>query len=441
MTSIPKRIYSFANYFWFAAGTGLMLLTPLAITVVLNRTGSSQDLGLYAFAYAVTAPMQAFLGIQARTFIAIDRLYGHDAVDMAAQRFHMAAGLFLGVGLIAVLRGFQWHEVAVFAAMCMIRTAEGFAEVSAGMLQRRNRPDLIALTQGARAVAAIAIFAWLYYLGFGLPVALAAMAAVSLVVFIFVDRSLLGYIGTPLRWSEMAKSVGSRRPFRLIRHLLPAGLVVLLSVAETNLPRYMVEGRIGLVELGMFASLGFALSVATNLIHPVYQMTITPLGRWAAQGGSKAARQAARIVVLNLMISAVAGLALVAGVIAIGTDAMVWGFGPQYALQDALLMALTVGAAAGLLRSCLGFVLTALDVIRAQSVMIFGNMVMFVGLVVFGGGGEGLVEIAWTWAMASGATAIVALGLAIDRLLRLSRTGPPSPSRSKPDPFWWHAVR
>ena len=121
---MAKRLYSFSNYFWYAAGTGLMLLTPLAVTIVLNRTGSPEDVGLYAFAYAVTAPMQAFLGMHARTFIAIDRLYGHDAVDVAAQRLHMAVGLLLGTGLVAAARGFAWQEVAVLAVMCLVRTAD-----------------------------------------------------------------------------------------------------------------------------------------------------------------------------------------------------------------------------------------------------------------------------------------------------------------------------
>lgn len=425
MTAVPKRIYSFTNYFWFAAGTGLMLLTPLAVAVVLNRAGSLQDVGLYALAYAVTAPMQAFLGIHARTFIAIDRLYGHDPVDMAAQRLYMVLGLFIGVGTIAALRGFAWQEITVFAAMCLIRAAEGFAEVSAGMMQRRHRPELIALAYGARALAAIAVFTWLYRQGFGLPVALAAMGGISLAVFVIIDRPALSRIGTPLRWIDMARSAGSRRPFQLFRHLLPAGLVILLSVAETNLPRYVVEGRIGLVELGIFTSLSFVLYAATNLIVPVYQMTIAPLGQWATRPDGRGTRAATQIVVVNLLITAVAGAVMIFVVALVGTEVIAWGFGPQYALQGPLLAALSAAAAIGMMRSCLGFVLTALDVIRAQSAMSLGNMVLFASLVLVGTGGEGVVGLAWAWTFASAVTTVAGLGLALDKLMRLRRARAP----------------
>jgi len=421
---MAKRIYSFSNYFWYAAGTGLMLLTPLAVTIVLNRTGSPEDVGLYALAYAVTAPMQAFLGMHARTFIAIDRLYGHNAVDVAAQRLHMAVGLLLGTGLVAATRGFAWQEVAVLAVMCLVRTADSLAEVSAGVMQHRHRPDLIALAYGVRAVTAIGIFAWIYREGAGLAVALAAMAAASLTVFILLDRPALARLGAPLTWSRVLESAASRRPFRLFWRLLPAALVLLLSVVETNLPRYTVEGVVGLVELGIFTSLSFVLYAGTNLIVPVYQMTIAPLGQWAARGDAIGARHATHIVVVNLLITATTGAALVLAVALVGTRVMVWALGPHYADQGPLLMALGSAAAVGMIRSCLGFVLTGLDAIRALSAMSIGNMVLF-GIVVYAGsGGEDVVGIAWAWTMASGTTAIMGLLVAAGRLLRLWRGSP-----------------
>lgn len=426
MSTKPKKVYSFANYFWFAAGGGLMLVTPLAVTVVLNRLGVPEQVGLYALAYAVTAPIHAFLGIHARTFIAMDRLYGRDVVDVAAQRLHMAIGLLLVSGVVAAVRGFDWLEVTVFAAMCLVRTAEGLAEVSAGVMQRRHRPELIALVYGVRAIAATGLFAWLFHLGFGLALSLTAMAGVGFAVFIILDRSVLKRLGAPLSWAGMIGSALSRRPFQLIWNLAPAGLVLLLSVAETNLSRYVVESMIGLVELGIFTTMSFVLYAATNLIHPVYQMTVAPLGQCIERATAATAGQATRIVVVNLAISISAGVILLVVVWFAGMSAMVWAFGSHFADQGLLLMAISTGAAIGMVRSCLGFVLTGLNVISAQTVMSVANMALFAMLVFSDIGGEGVVGVAWAWTIAAGVMTIVRLVIAVDRLRRLGRTVSPA---------------
>lgn len=424
MSVIPQRVYSFANYFWYAAGTGFMLLAPLFVTVALNRIGTPQEVGIYSFAYAVTAPMQAFLGMHARTFIAMDRLYGHGPVDVAAQRLHMLVGLFLGAGIVVAIHGFDDQEVAVLAAMCLVRTAESLAEVSAGVMQRQLRPDLIALTYGVRAIVAIGIFTLFYSTGFGLALALTAMAVARLVAFAILDGRILSRMGTPLSWLHMIESARSQRPFRLFRRLLPAALVILLSVIETNTPRYVVEGATGLVELGVFTSLTFILYTATNLIVPVYQMTIAPLGQWASRPGVAAASHATRIVIANTLIAAAAGILLIIIVRLVGSRLIVWGLGPQYAGRDALLIALSASAAVGVLRSCFGFILTGLDAIRTLSVMSVVNMALFGSLVLTGAGGDGVVGIAWDWTMSSAVIVATESLIAAWRLLQLWRGTP-----------------
>jgi O-antigen/teichoic acid export membrane protein len=202
---------------------------------------------------------------------------------------------------------------------------------------------------------------------------------------------------------------------------MPAAFVLLLSVVETNVPRYTVEGVVGLVELGIFTSLSFVLYAGTNLIVPIYQMTIAPLGQWAARRDAVGARQATRIVVVNVAITAGAGVALIAAVAVAGTSVMAWALGPSYATQGALLTALGCAAAIGMMRSCLGFVLTGLDAIRSLWTMSIGNMALFVALIVVGVGGESAVGVAWTWTSASGATAVVGLMIAASRLMRLWR--------------------
>jgi O-antigen/teichoic acid export membrane protein len=410
-------MYRLDNYIWFSASSALMLAGPFCAVVILSRVGSPVELGLYAYAYAVTAPVQAFAGLHARAFIAMDRLFGYSVEDLLAQRVYLGLLLFVTALAVAALHS-GGHELSVFLGIVVVRVADGCTDVSTGLMQRAHRPRLIALLYAVRGLGGLGIFAVLVAADAPLGLALSAMGGLNLLTFFFLDRALLASIGEALSLPRVVASLASARPVRLGRLLLPGALLAALSVVETNLPRYVVDAFKGIEAVGVYTTLGMLLSIATNVVHPVFFMTFARLGQAAQQYDPESRRFLARTIWTNSGLTIAAGVLLIAICVGFGPAIVVTVFGSEWARFHELLSVLAVGASAGLLRSCLGFALTGLNIFAPQIAITLGSSAVFVVLAVWFGGRTDVVGVAQAWAVASllavGASALV-LGAALRR--------------------------
>jgi O-antigen/teichoic acid export membrane protein len=199
---------------------------------------------------------------------------------------------------------------------------------------------------------------------------------------------------------------------------LPGALLAALSVVETNLPRYVVDAFKGIEAVGVYTTLGMLLSIATNVVHPVFFMTFARLGQAAQQYDPESRRFLARTIWTNSGLTIAAGVLLIAICVGFGPVIVVTVFGSEWARFHELLSVLAVGASAGLLRSCLGFALTGLNIFAPQIAITLGSSAVFVVLAVWFGGRTDVVGVAQAWAVASllavGASALV-LGAALRR--------------------------
>jgi O-antigen/teichoic acid export membrane protein len=410
--------YRLDNYIWFSASSALMLAGPFCVVVILSRMGSPVELGLYAYAYAVTAPVQAFAGLHARAFIAMDRLFGYDVADVLAQRVYLGLLLVVTALTAAALHGGDMDELGVFLGIVLVRVAEACTDVSTGQLQRAHRPRLIALLYAVRGVGGLGIFAALIAAHLPLGLALSSMGVVNLLAFLLVDRALLASIGAAPSLPGVVDSLASARPFRLGRHLLPGALLAALSVVETNLPRYAADALRGIEAVGVYTTLGMLLSVATNVVHPVFFMTFARLGQAAQHDDPESRRFLARVIWTNAGLTIASGALLVALCVGFGSSIVVGVFGSEWERFHGLFIVLAVGASAGLLRSCLGFALTGLNIFAPQIAITVGSGLIFVVLAVGFGGRTDLIAVGQAWAVASllavGANAAI-LGAALRR--------------------------
>jgi len=393
--------YRLPNYIWFSASTALMLAGPFCVVIILSRMGSPVELGLYAYAYAVTAPVQAFAGLHVRAFIAMDRLFGYRVEDVLAQRVYLGLLLFVTALVAAALHGGDAHELGVFLGIVVVRVAEGCTDVSTGQLQRAHRPRLIALLYAARGVGGLGIFAALIAAHAPLGLALSGMGVFSLLTFLVVDRALLASIGAAPSLPGVVDSVASARPLRLARHLFPGALLAALSVVETNLPRYVVDALRGIEAVGVYTTLGMLLSVATNVVHPVFFMTFARLGQAAQHHDPESSRFLTRTIWTNAGLTIVSGVLLITICLGFGSSIVVGVFGSAWGKYHELFSVLAVAASAGLLRSCLGFALTGLNIFAPQIAITLCSAVIFVVLAVGLGGSTDLIAVAQAWAAAS----------------------------------------
>lgn len=427
MPETRPAMYRLDNYVWFSASSALMLAGPLCVVLMLSRLGSPHELGLYAYAYAVTAPVQAFGGLHARAFIAMERLFGYRVEDVLAQRAHLGVLLILTVLAVTAVHSSGPHDVWVFLAVVIVRIAEGLTDISAGQLQRIHRPRQIAFVYGARCVLGLGAFAVLLAADLPPAVALAGMGTANLLSFFVVDRPLLASVGTMPDLRLAAASLASTRPLMLGVRLLPGALLVALSVVEVNLPRYVVEAFRGVAAVGVYTTLGMLLSVATNIVHPVFFMTFARLGQTAQQRDAESSRYLARMIGTNIALTVASSILIVTVCVRFSSSILAMAFGPEWARYHELFSVLAVGAGASLLRSCLGFVLTSLNVLSPQTAITLLSGGLFIALAVVFGGQADVFGVGLAWActsfLAVGANAVV-LAAVLHRQQRAPHVSP-----------------
>lgn len=421
-----KTGHRFPQYLWFVASTACMLTVPMVIILILNRVGSAEDVGLYSYAYAVTAPLQAFLGFHARAFIAIDRLNGHRVEDFLAQRVYMAGALFSSLIVLAIWHGKSPDGAAVLLAMGLVRVAESLGEISIGVMQRHHRAALMTVAYGVRAGISVCCFAWFFIEGYPLWFTLIVVALIGLLTFFVLDRNILAKMGEPINLRRTASSLLSFKPITLSVSLVSAGFLNAFSVIENNVPRYVLEEFVGLNELGVYTTLGFGLAIVTNLVHPLYFMTFAHLGQLAQKYDAESRVAFKRLMTFNLSVTAVFGILLVLAAGMCWEAFLATLFGDRFGQQSALLIVMAIGAAVGLVRSCLGFILTSLNILRSQSILSVVNVGLFLGLCAAEGRGLGTIGIAWAWVVSSSICTVLTfllLGRSVRETGRDTRSG------------------
>jgi len=416
----PVSAYRLESYVWYSASSALMLAGPFGVILILSRMASAPDLGLYAYAYAVTAPVQAFAGLHARAFIAMDRLFGYSVEDVIAQRAYLGAALVLVAFAVPTLRGASGREAGVFLGIVVVRLAEGLTDISTGVMQRRNLPRSIALMYACRVIGGLTVFMTLLAYGAPLAVALAGLGLVGLIVFFVVDRALLVSIGAAPNLRTVRESLATRRPLRLGLKCLSGAVLVALSLVETNLPRYVVEAFVGISAVGVYTTLSVLLSVATNLVHPVFFMTFAPLGQIAQHRDPESLRTLVRMIWTNVGLTMAFSAALLMACLTFGPSLLGLVFGSAWLRFGDLFGVLAVGACASLLRSCLGFALTGLGVFAPQTFITVGSTAIFLSLAISRGPQADIYSIGLVWAGAS-VLAAVASGVVLGHALRRHR--------------------
>jgi O-antigen/teichoic acid export membrane protein len=145
--------------------------------------------------------------------------------------------------------------------------------------------------------------------------------------------------------------------------------VLLLESLNTNLPRYAIEGLLGLRELGAFAAVAAFATVGSTVVNALGQSATHHLARHAA------ARQPAAFLRLTLRLALwVLGLGIAGVLVAatLGRTVLALVYRREFAEHAGLLVGIMAAAAFGYLGIALGYALTAARAFDAQVPLLCG---------------------------------------------------------------------
>ncbi len=196
--------------------------------------------------------------------------------------------------------------------------------------------------------------------------------------------------------------------------------MMLLSL-QVNIPRYVIEHRVGAAELGVFAALA-SLLTAGNVVVSALGQSATP--RLATYFHERRIRAFRRLMGILVLLGVALGVAGVAVAVAAGAPLLRLLFGARYADRADVLVVLMGTGLALYLSSLLGYGLTAarrfgiqLPIFTAAALACAGACAVLVPR-------YGLAGAAWAWTV-SLVVGVAASLLELERALRRQAKGVP----------------
>lgn len=338
------------------AGNALFAASQWAVLSLIAKLGSGEMLGQYALALAVATPVALFAHLNLRAVLATDIRKTHPFGDYLALRLATSvAGIAVIAGIVLV-SGYTGSVAAVIVLLGFTLTIDNVSDIYYGLLQRRERMDRIAYSMAARGLLSVTGLAVTLWLTGSLPAAVAALACGRLAVLFAYDRPTAS-AGESLARTGWGTEAG------IFRNALPLGVVLMLVSLTVNLPRYMIEGRLGTVELGAFAAVASFMTVGSTVVNALGQAATPRLARYFTEHDLRSFRRLAwKLAGLGMVLGAAGVLAA----LVLGRFVLALVYRPAYAAYDYLLVWVMAASVFSYLSGILGYVVTSTRSFAAQ---------------------------------------------------------------------------
>jgi O-antigen/teichoic acid export membrane protein len=172
------------------------------------------------------------------------------------------------------------------------------------------------------------------------------------------------------RWFSRNEALAPRLDLRMERQLLwvslPLGMVVLLAALNSSVPSYFIKHTLGERDLGIFAAIGFAVSVGNMAVVSLGQSAFTRLARSYAVGNLGAfGSLLCKLLVFGAMLG-VCGMILSK---LAGREILTILFRPEYAERADLLPWIMAAGGIVYMAQFLGFGMTAANFYNSQVIL------------------------------------------------------------------------
>ena len=246
------------NTGWALAGNVGYAACQWAILVALAKLASAADVGHFALALALIAPVMILANLHLRALQATDARQQYPFVAYLVLRLVTTALAMLAVTILALVLGYRGAALAVIVLLAIAKAAEALSDVLFGLQQQAERFRPIALSllaKGILSVVAVAVVLWLTH---DVVLATLALALAWGAVLVLIDVPAAARLAPP------TASVSLPSLARLAWCAAPMGLVMSLNSLTASVPRYAIAADLGPTAFGHFAALAYLFLAGTQ---------------------------------------------------------------------------------------------------------------------------------------------------------------------------------
>jgi len=372
-TSVSNVSYGLtlrANISWTFVGNVINAASWFAMTIVLAKLGSPDDIGKFALGLATTAPIFMFAALRLRDVQATDAKHEFVFGDYFALRLTTTVLALLVVVGIVFAFGFHLEMALIILATSASKSIEAISDAFYGLFMKQERLD--------RSAKSLMLKGPLSLLGLGIGFYLTGSVfwgVMGLVIARAVIMLSYDIRNVSLSLDPASKLIGKIIPRRFPRPRwnaktlsrlfwlsLPLGFVTMLISFNLNIPRYFIEGYMGSYQLGIFAAVAAFQKVAPTVVQALGRSAAPRLSKYYAAKNARAFR---RLSLKLLGIGLLLGSAGVLVAYFAGKQILTLFYGPEYALAG-LFTLLMLGAGIDYLATIVIFVITSTRSFKIQ---------------------------------------------------------------------------
>lgn len=348
------------TFAWTLTGSVIYAACQWGMISVLAKLGKPAIVGQFALGLAITAPVFMFTNLQLRAVQATDARSEYDFADCFTLRcLATFIGLCVVTGIVLVSR-YDWPTALVILLVAASKAVESLSDVIAGLLQKYERLDRVAIGFTIRGIVSVTAFGLVFWKTHNLIAAAATLLLAWTAVVLAYDFQMARRV-----MLHQDRFFRANWPIlrRLVTLSLPLGIVMTLISLNVNIPRYIIEHRFGASELGIFASLAYMVVAINLIVNALGQSASARLARHFAAGEITAFNRILKHLIAIGAAILVVGLPVTA---LVGRPIVTLLYTAQYARQLPVLLVIVATAGVNAIGSFLGYGMTAARSFRAQ---------------------------------------------------------------------------
>jgi len=366
---------------------------------VIARLGSTLDVGHYAFALGLCAPVFMLANLQLRPMQATDSLRRYTFGDYLGLRLVTTLGaLAVTLALACAFAGSLQNGLLV-AVVGISKSFESVSDVYQGLFQQHERMDRVGLSLLLKSALILPVFGLLYYHTANLACAVTGVAFVQLTTLLTYDTQASHWVlhgsgapglHAPFRVLERPR-FHSATLRKLAKRALPLGITMMLISLHANAPRFIIDKYVGASGLGIFAAIAY-LSMAGAIIVTAAGSAAAP--RLAACAARRDARGFRNLLAKLVVLAAALGIASVTASLWFGRSLLRSLYGEEYAQYDHVLAWSMAAGGISCITSMFGYAATALGRFGGQAWALALAIAILLGAATYLVPGSGLTGVA-----------------------------------------------
>ncbi|NLX95773.1 MAG: oligosaccharide flippase family protein [Rhodopirellula sp.] len=372
---VPLKALSLRrNFSWALVGNGVFAVCQWGVLAVLAKMLGATDVGRFALALAVTAPVISLVNLNLRSILATDTRRESEFGHYVALRLAGTGLAFAILPLLCWIAGYGVPMTALILIVGLGKVSDALNDIAFGLVELHERLDRSSRARaftGVVSIGAMTVALWLSgSLLWGAVGWSFAHIATLLASPFWIGKDIFAEDNPGLPGGEIKASLLAMMPQWDIRHLtqlvrlgLPLGAVMLLGSLSINMPRYAIEEYLGSEELGIYSGMVYLLMIV--------QMVVLALGSAATPRLAKhyaAGDLASFWGVLGRMLALAATAGAVAVVVAAvaGPTLLTWLYTPEFAEYPDVLIWVAAVAGIDFIGTFLGVAMTSMRRFRPQ---------------------------------------------------------------------------